>query len=513
MISELLKLSLNQVNEPIFLTLADGSFCEVNSAAIALLGLSRQELLQKTVYDIFPNFQLKHWQGLQYNKKILYQDQIVTADQESKTFEVHAEYYEDPSGAGASLLLKPIPPPTVSPKKIAIAEQENLLSLIINNIPQQIFWKDRNQVYLGCNRYFAEVAGFSDPAEVVGKNDYQLNRKNSYVDSYRQWDRRVIEEGKAILDLEEPYYHANGTEGIMLTSKIPLIDDRGSIAGLVGICTEIAELRTISDQGLEATVQSKIQALINSNPNLTELEAQLQKALATEKEINYLKTKIITTILFQYGTPLSRIVMATKLLKKYRKQLSDQKLEQYLQEISSAVGALTHILEEIVPLNGFPSASPTFQFETVNLIEIYQIVVANFMELKPLHHDLQLQQNQDEIWLKGDKTLLSHLINHFLANAFKYSKEGTTVSVCIEKQEDKIIFQVTDEGMGITPEEQETLFDAFDQNDNVGSKNGMGLGLLIIKYVAAIHQADITVESELGKGSTFTVSFPNDPIL
>ncbi len=513
MISELLKLSLNQVNEPIFLTLADGSFCEVNSAAIALLGLSRQELLQKTVYDIFPNLQLKHWQGLQYNKKILYQDQIVTADQESKTFEVHAEYYEDPSGAGASLLLKPIPPPTVSPKKIAIAEQENLLSLIINNIPQQIFWKDRNQVYLGCNRYFAEVAGFSDPAEVVGKNDYQLNRKNSYVDSYRQWDRRVIEEGKAILDLEEPYYHANGTEGIMLTSKIPLIDDRGSIVGLVGICTEIAELRTISDQGLEATVQSKIQALLNSNLNLTELEAQLQKALATEKEINYLKTKIITTILFQYGTPLSRIVMATKLLKKYRKQLSDQKLEQYLQEISSAVGALTHILEEIVPLNGFPSVSPTFQFETVNLIEIYQIVVANFMELNPLHHDLQLYQNQDEIWLKGDKILLSHLINHFLANAFKYSQEGTTVSVCIKKQEDKIIFQVTDEGMGITPEEQEKLFDAFDQNDNVGSKNGMGLGLLIIKYVAAIHQADITVESELGKGTTFTVSFPNDPIL
>jgi signal transduction histidine kinase len=323
----------------------------------------------------------------------------------------------------------------------------------------------------------------------------------------------VIEEGKAILDLEEPYYHANGTEGIMLTSKIPLIDDRGSIVGLVGICTEIAELRTISDQGLEATVQSKIQALLNSNLNLTELEAQLQKALATEKEINYLKTKIITTILFQYGTPLSRIVMATKLLKKYRKQLSDQKLEQYLQEISSAVGALTHILEEIVPLNGFPSVSPTFQFETVNLIEIYQIVVANFMELKPLYHDLQLYQNQDEIWLKGDKILLSHLINHFLANAFKYSQEGTTVSVCIKKQEDKIIFQVTDEGMGITPEEQEKLFDAFDQNDNVGSKNGMGLGLLIIKYVAAIHQADITVESELGKGTTFTVSFPNDPIL
>ncbi|NBD16406.1 MAG: PAS domain-containing protein [Cyanobacteria bacterium] len=509
MISELLKLSLNQVSEPILLTLADGSFCEVNSAAIALLGLSRQELLQKTVYDIFPNFQLKHWQGLQYNKKILYQDQIVTADQESKTFEVHAEYYEDPSGAGASLLLKPIPPPTVSPKKIAIAEQENLLSLIINNIPQQIFWKDRNQVYLGCNRYFAEVAGFSDPAEVVGKNDYQLNRKNSYVDSYRQWDRRVIEEGKAILDLEEPYYDANGTEGIMLTSKIPLIDDRGSIVGLVGICTEITEPRKMPDRFFEA---NPIQALPNSNPNLTKLEAQLQKALATEKEINHLKTKIITTILFKNGTPLSRIVMATRLLKKYRKQLSDQKLEQYLQEISAAVGSLSRIHEDMLTFNGFPSASQAFQFEPVNLIEIYQTVVANFMGLNPLHHELKLHQNQDEIWLKGDKTLLSHLINHFLANAFKYSEEGSTISVSIEKQENRTIFQVADEGIGIAPEEQKKLFDAFDQDGLASNRSGMGLGLLIIKYVAAIHQADITVESELGKGSTFTVSFPNDPL-
>jgi len=473
------------------------------------LGLSREELLHKTVYDILPNFKLKHWQGLQYNKKILYQDRIITADEEPKTFEVHAEYYENESGAGASLLLKPIPPSTVSPKKIAIADPENLLELIINNLPQQIFWKDWNQVYLGCNRYFAEISGFSDPAEIVGKNDYQLNRKNSYVESYREWDRRVIEEGQAILDLEEPYYHANGTEGIMLTSKIPLIDDRGSIVGLVGICTEITEPRKMPDRFFEA---NPIQALQNSNQELTNVERQLQKALATEKEINHLKTKIITTILFKNGTPLSRIVMATKLLKKYRKQLSEQKLEQYLQEISSAVGSLTHILENILPLDGFPSASQAFQFETVNLIEIYQTVVANFMGLNPLPHELQLHQNQDEIWLKGDKTLLSHLINHFLANAFEYSKEGSTVSVCIEKQEDKTIFQVADEGIGIAPEEQKKLFDAFDQDGLASNRSGMGLGLLIIKYVAAIHQADITVESELGKGSTFTVSFPNDPL-
>jgi len=509
MISELLKLSLNQVSDPILLILADGSVCEVNSAAIALLGGSREELLQKTIYDILPNFNWKHWQGLKYNKKILYQDQIITADQESKAFEVHAEYYENESGAGASLLLKPIKTSALIPKKIATAYPEKVLELIINNIPQQIFWKDRNRVYLGCNRYFAEVAGFSDPAEVVGKNDYQLNRNNIHAESYWEWDRRVIEEGKAILDLEEFYHHANGTEGIVLTSKIPLTDDRDSIVGLVGICTEITELRNMQDQFLEV---NPIQVLQYSNRKLTTVEEQLQKALATEKEINHLKTKIFTTILFQYGTPLSQIVIATKLLKKYRKQLCDQKVEQYLQAISSAVESLNRIIEDILPLNGFPSSSQAFQFETVNLIETYQTVVANFMGLHPVHHELQLHQNQDEIWLKADKTLLSQLINHFLANAFEYSEEGSTISVSIEKQENKTIFQVADQGIGIAPEEQKKLFDSFDQDSNVSNGNSMGLGLLIIKYIAEIHQADITVESELGKGSTFTVSFPPDPL-
>ncbi|MDR9402224.1 MAG: PAS domain-containing sensor histidine kinase [Halothece sp. Uz-M2-17] len=521
MISELYQLSFNQVSEAILLTFADGTLCDANEAAIALLGISREQLLQKTVYDIFPNFQLNHWQGLQYNKKILFQEQITTAQETSQPIEVHAEYHETEAQSGASLLLKPTLTPQETPEELTTCSVNHLLELIINNIPQQIFWKDKNQVYLGCNRHFAQVVGLDNPEEIIGKNDYQLNRKTTYAASYREWDRRVIEQGQAILDLEEPYHHANGTEGVVLTSKVPLTDDQGRVFGLVGICTEITELKTLQQElaeaneiekkfkeKLDATVQSRTKELQKTNQQLNDLEEKLREALATEKEINHFKTKIITTISHEYRTPLSRILIAANLIKKYRPQLSTQQWEKYLEEIFSAVQYLSNIVDDIVSFNSFPSQTRVVRWEWINLIQLYQSVITQMKDSKPIHHHLNLETDQDEIWMKGDKTLLSHLIKNFLNNAFQYSPPETTVTTRLYRETAQIILQVSDHGIGIPTSDQEKLFESFYRGSNVGNTPGTGLGLSIIRYIADIHEADITVESELGEGSTFTVRFP-----
>ncbi|NBD33206.1 MAG: PAS domain-containing protein [Cyanobacteria bacterium] len=521
MISELFKLSFNQVSEAILLTLADGSIFDANAAAIAFLGYSKEQLLQKTIYELLPNFKLINWQCLQYNQKILYPGEIITCHGETKSIEVQAEYCKTETQEGASLVLKPITTSQTLSKKADETYPDHLLELIINNIPQQIFWKDKKQVYLGCNRHFAEIVGLNNPAEIVGKTDYQLNRDIRYAESYREWDRRVIEEGQAILDLEEPYHNADGEEGVVLTSKVPLTDDQGHIFGLVGICTEISEIKTMQvqlaeanqiqqkfQQELEQTVQSRTEELQEKNRQLRELEAKLREALATEQEINHLKTNIITTISHEYRTPLSRILVAANLLQQHWQQLSTEKREEYLQQIFSAVDYLSHIVDNIVSLNDFPSQKRTIRFETVNLIELYQTTFANLKKIKTINHDLQLETNQNEIWMKGDQALLSHLINHLLANAVQYSETGTTIKTRIDCKPNQIILQVKDQGIGIPPEDQSQLFDAFYRGRNVSNRRGTGLGLSIVKYVVEVHQGEIKVESELGKGSTFTVTFP-----
>lgn len=521
MISELLKLSFNQVDEAIILILSDGKICDVNSAAIALLKLSKEELLQKTIDDILPKFKLNYWRYLQSYKKILCPAQIAADQEEIKDIEVEAIYCQTNEGEGASLILKPVKMVEKLHKKSDQTQQNYVLERIINNIPQQIFWKDKNQVYLGCNRHFAEAVGLDDPIEIIGKTDDQLHRDTTQAQPYREWERRVLEEGQVILDLEERYHNTDGTERIVLMNKVPLTDEKGSIFGLVGICTDITNMQTMQNDVIEAnqlqgnsktelekTAQSRTEALQENNQQLQYLENKLREALTTEQEINHLKTQIITTISHEYRTPLSRILMAATLLQKYRQQLSDEKWQQYLQQIFSAVQYLSNMVDDIVSLNSFPSQNRVLRFEQVNLIEVYKTVLTQLRDSQPINHQLNLDTNEEEIWMQGDKTLLSHLLKNLLVNACQYSQDETIVTTRIYRHLDQIILEVSDEGIGIPDSDQDKLFDSFYRGSNISNLRGSGLGLSIAKYAAEIHQGTITLQSQLGEGSTFKVTFP-----
>jgi len=119
-----------------------------------------------------------------------------------------------------------------------LAESKQLLQLILDRIPRSIFWKDRNLVYLGCNRQFAQDAGLKSPAEIVGKTDYDLAWKDQ-ADRYRADDRHVIESGEPILDYEEPQTREAGETSWLSTSKIPLRDRDGGIFAVLGMYEDI----------------------------------------------------------------------------------------------------------------------------------------------------------------------------------------------------------------------------------------------------------------------------------
>ena len=122
-----------------------------------------------------------------------------------------------------------------------LQNSKEILEMIINNIPNQVFWKDRNLIYIGCNLAFAEVTGMSIPDKVVGKTDYDFQRDATHADSYREWDKKIMDAGEAVLDIEELYHNADGSEGTVLTSKVPLRDKEGRVFGLLGICTDITD--------------------------------------------------------------------------------------------------------------------------------------------------------------------------------------------------------------------------------------------------------------------------------
>ena len=125
----------------------------------------------------------------------------------------------------------------------ALQEKEAFLQLVLDNIPQFIFWKDRNSVYFGCNRNFALVAGVSTPEEIVGLTDYDLAWKTEEADFFRECDARVMETDTPEYHIIEPQLQANGKQAWLDTNKVPLHDAEGNVVGILGTFEDITERR------------------------------------------------------------------------------------------------------------------------------------------------------------------------------------------------------------------------------------------------------------------------------
>jgi PAS domain S-box-containing protein len=136
----------------------------------------------------------------------------------------------------------------------ALRQSQQMLQLVLDTIPVRVFWKDRNSVFLGCNRPFAIDAGLSSPEEVVGKNDLQLGWAKE-APMYRADDQQVIQSGIPKLNYEEPQTTPDGREIWLRTSKIPLRDTNNEIVGVMGTYEEITERKRSEEKLREAEVR------------------------------------------------------------------------------------------------------------------------------------------------------------------------------------------------------------------------------------------------------------------
>ena len=129
----------------------------------------------------------------------------------------------------------------------ALRASQQIIEGIINAIPVRVFWKDKNLVYLGCNAVFARDAGFADPKDIIGKDDYQMGWRDQ-AEKYRGDDRQVIESGCSKLLIEEPQTTPEGNTITLLTSKMPLRSSKGEISGVLGTYMDITERKRLEAQ-------------------------------------------------------------------------------------------------------------------------------------------------------------------------------------------------------------------------------------------------------------------------
>jgi PAS domain S-box-containing protein len=125
--------------------------------------------------------------------------------------------------------------------KTQLQQSQQLLQLVIDNIPQSIFWKDHNSVYLGCNRNFAHDMGLENPEDIIGKTDYDLSKIELTAEFEQKCDKRVMESGTPLLHIQQTQLQADGKHSWLDTNKIPLRDTQGNSFGILGAYEDITE--------------------------------------------------------------------------------------------------------------------------------------------------------------------------------------------------------------------------------------------------------------------------------
>jgi signal transduction histidine kinase len=221
------------------------------------------------------------------------------------------------------------------------------------------------------------------------------------------------------------------------------------------------------------------------------------------------QNRFITDASHELNTPLTALKTSLEVNLR-NKQLNLEQAKEVLQSNLEDVNSLQSLSEDLMGVVMYQKQNNNFKISKINL----QVVInASLGQVRALAEKkrLNIKTNITKTFIMGDEKSLIELFVILLDNAIKYSANKTTINVSIEKENSLVFVKVKDNGVGIRKEDLPHIFDRFYRADRSRTKqkiNGYGLGLSIAKRIVTLHNGSVKVESEVGKGSIFTITFP-----
>ncbi len=219
--------------------------------------------------------------------------------------------------------------------------------------------------------------------------------------------------------------------------------------------------------------------------------------------VETLRTDFIANVSHEMKTPLAVMQNYGTLLQS--PELSDEKRIEYAKGVTDGSRRLADMMTNILKLNRLENQQI---YPKVAEYDLGEQLCECLLQYENVWESAGIEINTDiaeNIKVKADAELLSHVWNNLFSNAFKFTPAGGSVTVSLTATENHAIVKVADTGCGMTSETGSHIFEKFYQGDTSHSTQGNGLGLALVKRVVDIMQGDISVESSLGKGSVFTV--------
>ncbi len=378
---------------------------------------------------------------------------------------------------------------------LRLSEQRYALALSAGEVGVWDWDIKNNQLYVATN--LKAMLGYTNNEIIPNWEEWQ---KLIHPDD-RERVQVVLENHLAGLtsqyEVEYRRLHKDGTWRWFLARGDTLRDSNGQPCRMAGSETDITERK--------------------------QLEAYLRQSLEHEQEINYLKSRFLTMVSHEFRTPLATILSSADLLEFYVEQLQKENALSHVERLQSAAEYMTQMLNDVILMEDVKTGNLNFNPVWLDLCEFSNEFVKNLIfyinRTKVIAQEkkhqinvlIHLNNSSEEPHIYGlfDKDLLKQILNHLLWNAIKYSPQGGSVVLEIDATDDaEIVLRVKDHGIGIPTAEQTQIFEMFYRGNNIENIPGSGLGLSIVRSCVYLHGGEISVQSTVGVGSTFTVKLP-----
>ena len=244
-------------------------------------------------------------------------------------------------------------------------------------------------------------------------------------------------------------------------------------------------------------------------------EVAIQLAFLKEKELNQAKSRFVSVVSHELRNPLNAILFSTELLERHDSELSPERKQGYLHRIQLSVRRMSQLLNDVLTIGETESGDLPFNPQPLDLLQFCKDLIEELQLSRSPHCPIHLTyENVDFLASENssfpylDEKLLRHILANLLTNAVKYSPQGRSIEFNVTCDQQVVVLQIQDRGIGIPVIDQSRLFDSFYRASNVRTIPGTGLGLSIVKQCVEIHGGTIEVSSEVEKGTIFTVTLP-----
>lgn len=498
-----------------------GSMTFVNDRICLDLGYTRNELLSMSVHD-YQSADSAQKTFEMFNQVFTtelpvkgYSMDVLRKDGTKATFELSISLMRD--SQGRPMGFRGLSSDITERKKMedALKASEERARTIIATIPDPYFENDLKGKFTYVNAAFRSMSGYSQ--EEMKDLSFKVFVEEKSTENFFTLYNTVFKTGLPIKNAEMEVITKSGDKRLVNLSVSLIRDNQAQPTGFNAIIRDITEKKK-AEELIRQSEQSLREYSETLELRVRERTAELEKAKIAAEAASRAKSDFMANISHEFQTPLNSIIGFTKVLQDRMFGELNQKQEEFIRYIAEAGTSLSRIISEIVDASSAATGSIKLNFSLVSIVEtLTKTTKLLNPQIEEKHQILTADVSLDaDVSIEADEQKIQQILFHVLSNAVKYSGDGGKIHVQVNRANDPqsgrvgISISVRDSGIGIKSEDLPRLFKNFGTLESPYTKTGkgIGVGLSLTRQLLDLHGGSISVESQYGSGSCFTIFLP-----